>query len=234
MNWRTAFSIGGRGLRRGFAAALLAVIVSATSANGQNFSAWGPAVNLGPVVNSTSYDACPFISQSGLTLYFRSNRPGGYGGFDIYVSQRASISDAWGPPVNLGPTINGPSNEVCTFVSNDGHWLYFVSNRAGGCGGSDLYVSHRQNEADDFGWETPKNLGCTVNSTVEEVGPTLFEDEATGKTVLYFTSTRPGGLGGYDIYASPMVSPDTFGPPSPVVELNTSYDDAPLLSKLAS
>ena len=69
-------TIGGRRLYGGFAAALLAVLVSAASANGQNFSPWSPAVNLGPVVNSTSYDACPFISKSGLSLYFRSNRPG--------------------------------------------------------------------------------------------------------------------------------------------------------------
>ncbi len=223
---KLTLSIGGCRPLGGLAAALLAVVVFAASANGQNFSAWSPAVNLGPVVNSTSFDGCPFISKSGLSLYFRSNRPGGYGGMDIYVSQRSSISDPWGPPVNLGPTINSSSGDICTFVSNDGHWLYFVSNRPGGCGDTDLYVSHRENERDDFGWETPKNLGCTVNSTAAETGPVLFEDEGTAKTLLYFTSARAGGLGGSDIYASPMVSPDTFGPPSPVVELNTSYEDA--------
>jgi len=148
---------------------------------------------------------------------------------DIYVSQRASTSAPWGPPVNLGPTINTPSDEMCAFVSNDGHWLYFVSSRPGGCGGSDLYVSHRQNEADDFGWETPKNLGCTVNSTVTENGPALFEDEATGKTLLYFTSGRSGGP---DIYVSPMVSPDTFststcrsGPRRPAVIRSSSLQE---------
>jgi len=66
-----------RRLPGGFAAALLAVLVFATSASGQNFSAWSPAVNLGPVVNTTSDDGCPFITKSGLSLYFRSNRPGG-------------------------------------------------------------------------------------------------------------------------------------------------------------
>ena len=222
MNWRTALSICGRRLPGGFAAALLAVLVFATSANGQNFSAWSPAVNLGPVVNSTSYEACPTIAPTGLSLYFRSNRPGGYGGFDIYVSQRATTNDPWGPPVNIGPTINGSANEYCTAFSPDRHWLYFVSDRSGGCGGQDIYVSYRQDIGNDFGWQAPKNLGCTVNSAVAENGPSLFEDVATGKTLMYYTSARSGGN---DIWVSQMISGDTFGPPSPVVELNTDSAD---------
>jgi len=204
------------------AAVLLGVTVSATSADEQQFSAWSPAVNVGPVVNSAYYDACPTISKSGLSLYFRSNRPGGYGGFDIWVSQRYSLEDPWEPPINLGPTINGPYSEYCTTFSVDGHWMVFVSDRPG-CGGQDLWISHRKNKRDDFGWETPENLGCIVNSSATENSPAVFEDEATGQTFLYFGSNRPGGKGQNDIYVSTMVGDDheIFGAPIGVSELNT-------------
>jgi hypothetical protein len=210
------------------AAALFGVTVSVTLADEQRFSDWSAAVNLGPVVNSTSYDACPTISKNGLSLYFRSNRPGGYGGFDIWVSQRYSLEDPWEPPINLGPTINGPGNEYCTTFSPDGHWMIFVSDRPEGCGMQDLWISHRHNKRDDFGWGPPEHLGCIVNSNANENGPFLFKDEATGQTLLYFSSGRAGGLGLLDIYVSAAISDgeDTiFGPPSPVAELNTTYTD---------
>jgi Tol biopolymer transport system component len=201
------------------------------------FSDWSAPVNLGPIVNSPSYDACPTIAKSGLSLYFRSNRPGGQGGFDIYVAQRDSHEDPWETPVNLGPTINGPANEYCSTFSPDGHWMVFVSDRpvsAGGCGGQDLWISHRKNKRDDFGWEAPRNLGCIVNSAAAENGPAWFEDDATGRTLLYFSSNRPGGLGLLDIYVSEAAS-DTkgdFGPPSLVTELSTSATDyQPVLRK---
>jgi hypothetical protein len=161
--------------------------------DGPKFGDWGTPVNLGPVVNSPSYDACPTISKDGLSLYFRSNRTdlGGYGGFDIYVSQRDSLEDPWEAPVNLGPTINGLSDEFCSAFSVDGHWMIFVSNRSGGVGNQDLWISHRKDKRDDFGWETPINLGAPINSTAAENGPCLFNDEVTGKTFLYFSSARP-------------------------------------------
>jgi Tol biopolymer transport system component len=226
----------------GSVAALLGLMVSATSADEPQFSAWSAPVNLGPIVNSwgdwtTSYDACPTVSKDGLSLYFRSNRLGGYGAFDIWVAQRHSVEDPWGTPVNLGPKINGPAGEFCTAFSPDGHWMVFVSNRpvsAGGCGNQDLWISHRKNKRDDFGWQTPRNLGCTVNSPAAENGPAWYEDEATGRTLLYYSSGRPGGLGFLDIYVSEAVgdAKGNFGPPTPVAELNTSdYDYQPVLSK---
>ena len=189
------------------AVVLLGVTASTASADEKKFSDWSQAVNLGPVVNSSDYDACPTISKDGLSLYFRSNRPGGEGGFDIWVSQRDSLEDPWQAPVNLGPVINGSANEYCTALSVDGYWMIFVSDRLG-CGPQgtqDLWISHRKNKRDDFGWETPENLGCVVNSAVQENGPCLVEDEATGRTLLYFSSTRPGGLGGLDIYVSAAI-----------------------------
>lgn len=208
------------------AAALLGVMVPAASADDKQFSAWSAPVNLGPPVNSPYYDACPTISKNGLSLYFRSDRPGGYGGYDIWVSQRDSLEDPWEEPKNLGPTINSPSGEFCTAFSADGHWMIFVSNRPGGSGGQDLWISHRKNKRDDFGWETPRNLGPTVNSPANESGPALFDDEATGQTLLYFNSGFPGPSGNH-IYVSTAVSgeKDAFGPPSLVAELTSEAND---------
>ncbi len=223
---------GPRYLLVGLALASLAFVLFAGQDSGPHFSPWSEVVNLGPVVNSTSYDACPTISKDGLSLYFRSNRPGGEGGFDIYVSQRDSLEDPWETPVNLGPTINGPSNEYCTTFSGDGHWMIFVSDRPG-CGAQDLWISHRKDKRDDFGWETPANLGCIINSAANENGPCLFNDEVTGQTLLYYSSARPGGVGGLDIYVSAFSDETgTFGTPDPVPGLNTTSNDyQPMLRK---
>lgn len=182
--------------------AVLGLVVAAATSDEEQFTAWSAAVNLGPVVNSTSYDACPTISKNGLSLYFRSNRPGGEGSYDIWVAQRDSLEDPWEAPVNLGPTINGPYGEYCSTFSPDGHWMVFVSDRPGGSGSQDLFITHRKNKKDDFGWEPPVNLGSVVNSAAQENGPAWFEDEATGRTLLYFSSGRSGGPGGLDIYVS--------------------------------
>src|SRR2546426_861220 len=160
------------------------------------YSDWSAPVNLGPVVNSSSNDQHPSISKDGLSLYFVSNRPGGFGGNDIWVTQRATVDDPWGPPHNLGPAINTSSSDFAPDLTIDGHHLYMNSDRPGGCGGSDLYVARRQDKDDDFGWRHPENLGCAVNTTYDEAGPLFFEDEATGVQTLYFTSFhRPGGRG---------------------------------------
>jgi len=188
------------------------------------FTDWSAPVNLGHIVNSGYNDRNPAISKSGLSLYFDSNRPDldAQGGFDIYVSQRDSLEDPWEDPVNLGSTINSPYLDGCIGFSPDGHWLVFTSNRPGGCGGSDLWASHRKNKRDDFGWEAPINLGCVVNSEDDENGPFLIEDEMTGQLLLYFASNRLLGGTWFDIYVSSLSEETgTFEPPEPVVELNS-------------
>jgi hypothetical protein len=192
-----------------------------------HFSDWSTPVNLGPVINSPSIEQHPAISKDGLSLYFVSDRPGSLGNTDIWVSQRTTALDPWGPPQNLGPNVNSSENENAPAFSPDGHWLYFGSRRAGGCGAgtSDLWMSHRHDKHDDFGWEAPINLGCTVNSPAEDDGPTIFEDDATGITTLYFTSLRPG-IGDFDIYASTRVGDDgPFDAPILVQELDTPFRD---------
>ncbi len=108
------------------------VLVSAftASSRAQSYSDWSEPINLGPIVNSTSMDRAPAISKDGLSLYFASTRPFvGFGGEDIYVSQRETRDDEWGPPINLGPIINTIDNEMVPAFSRDGHLMFFASNR---------------------------------------------------------------------------------------------------------
>src|SRR3989441_11989414 len=194
-------------------------------------SEWGPwstPINLGPLVNSPLDDNRPAISKDGLSLYITSGRLGGFGGLDIWVSHRASLDDPWGPPQNLGPTVNSSSNDVAPAFSPDGHRMYFHSFRPGGCGLADIYVSRRRDTRDDFGWGPPEDLGCVVNTPYVNAGPTIFEDESTGTTTLYFTvqNNPPGSDQGFDIYASTRTGDQgAFGPPVLVPELSSPFRD---------
>lgn len=197
------------------------------------YGPWSAPVNLGPVINSSLNENHPAISKNDLSLFITSSRPGGVNGAnllqfeEIWVSQRATPDADWGPPANLGPAINsiGANTGSPTFTP-DGHTMYFHSNRPGPCGLADIYVAHRHDKGDDFGWEPAADLGCVVNGHFNDNGPTYFEDETTGITTLYFTSTRPGGPGDFDIYASTRVGDDgTFGPPVLVPELSSPYRD---------
>jgi hypothetical protein len=161
-------------------------------------------VNLGSVVNTLSNDQHPTISKDGLSLIFASNRSGGLGEFDLYVSQRDGLDDPWQAPKSLGPVVNTPFRDFAPELSTDGHWLFFHSNRPGGLGNQDLWVTHRQNKRDDFGWETPINLGFMINTPYEDAGPTLFEDPVTGTLTLYLNRNLnpPPEPDGFDIYVS--------------------------------
>src|SRR5262249_1300786 len=107
---------------------LLAMIAFNTIA-ASKFSDWSAAVNLGPIVNSSFNDFAPAVSKDELSLYFSSDRPGGYGSTDIWVSRRNSRDAPWGPPVNLGPPVNTSFGERAPAFSRDSHWMFFVSER---------------------------------------------------------------------------------------------------------
>jgi len=192
------------------------------------FSDWSEPVNLGPIVNSEFDDTHPAISANGRSLYISSTRPvGSFGAADIWVSQRASVNDPWGPPQNLGPNINTPYNDAAPNLSFDGHWLYFHSNRPGGCGIADLYVSYREDTDDDFGWEPAVDLGCAINShrPYFSNGPTYFKDDETGTVTMYFNGNRPEGIGIANIYVSTQGHDGTFGPAVLVPELSSPKMD---------
>lgn len=195
------------------------------------FSEWSQPVSLGPVVNSANADRWPAISPNGLSLYFSSNRPGGSGNQDIYVTRRANLDAPWGTPRNLGPTINSPVRDNSPSMSRDGHWLIFSSERVvtDGCAGhgtNGFYVSYRGNTEDDFAWEPPVILDCQLAGDEEHVGLTSFHDEFTGMTTYYFQSTKSGGLGSFDYYKSTRGLNGGFSKPVPVPELNTPLVDS--------
>ena len=165
----------------------------------------GTPINLGPTVNSSSRDAGPSISADGLWLFFASERPGGSGGRDLYVTTRATTDDEWGTPVNLGPTVNSSSNDTTPDISTDGLCLFFGSRRPGGSGGSDLWFTRRASTSSP--WEPPVWLGPTINSSYREHNPCISADGST----LYLISDWPGSIGNTDLWQAPII---------PIVDLN--------------
>lgn len=206
---------------------LVVAAVQLTADAPLQFGPWSAPVNLGPPVNTSFAEVNPFISKDGLSLYFTcQDCPGGFGGFDIWVSRRPTVDAPWGSPQNLGPNINTPFSETNPALSVDGHSLYFTSNRPGGFGLTDIYVSRRHNKRDDFAWQLPENLGSGVNTAADDrQAAAPFEDDETGTVTLYFSSNRPGGLGGDDIYASTFQPDETFGPAVLVTELSSVSND---------
>jgi len=221
----------------------LCLVLIASAATAQQFSEWSAPVNV-TQINSASNEQHPAISKDGLSLYFASNRPGGCGGIDIYVSQRASIDSPWEAPVNLGCTVNSISDDLGPNLTTDGHRLFFHSFRAGGCGGGDIYYADRKNRRDDLGWQAPRNLSLFgrdddaplvcgeigsavfVNTPNTDAGPNHFADEATGMTLLYFTrSNQPTMVGDFDIYTAELGADGTWGSVTRVNELSTPYRD---------
>jgi Tol biopolymer transport system component len=207
-------------------AVLVFGVATALSGAAPNYSDWSAPVNLGPTVNSTASDNGPALSKDGLSLYFTSNRAAGFGGEDIWVSQRDSVDADWGTPVNLGATINTAAGESVPALSRDGHWMFFASDRAGGSGGTNIWASWRPQTHDDFGWQAPVNVGPNVNSgPAGAAGPSYFENDG-GAPQLFFVSSRPGGLGSGDLYMSELQADGSWGPATALTELNSSANDA--------
>jgi outer membrane protein OmpA-like peptidoglycan-associated protein/tetratricopeptide (TPR) repeat protein len=155
-------------------------------------SGWTNPINLGPNVNSDWWESAPSISPDGSALYFCSNRPGGYGGIDIYVSYK-NKNGFWGKAVNLGPTINTAGDEQTPFIHADNNSLYFASNGWPGYGGSDLFVAHKKL---DGTWCKPINLGAPINTNDNEASIAISSNGVDG----YIASDRPDSRGNLDIY----------------------------------
>ena len=141
--------------------------------------------------NSAEYhSAHPNMSPDGKRLYFSSNRPGGFGGMDLYYCTLEK--GGWSAAINLGPTVNTEGNEIFPFIDFNGR-LYFASNGHLGLGGLDLFYSTQKGKQD---WNLPVNLGAPLNSTRDDFGICFGKDLSWG----FFTSDRTGGAGRDDIY----------------------------------
>lgn len=152
---------------------------------------WSTPANLGCSINSPASEASPSLTDT--ELYFSSTRAGGLGGSDIYVSAFDGV--AFGAPV-LAAGLNTADNDFRPNVRRDGLEIFFDSNRAGGIGGLDIWTATRASTS--AAWSTLSNLGGAVNSTANELRPSLSWDGTT----LYFGSTRAGGEGSQDLYVT--------------------------------
>jgi Tol biopolymer transport system component len=186
---------------------------------------WSAPVNLGPVVNSAATDQNPSVSADELTIYFTSDRPGGLGLSDTWVTRRASRNSPWEAPVNLGPPVNTPFIDGAPSLSADGHLLFIHSNRPGTLGGNDIWLARRSGSEDEDDWETPMNLGPDVNTTDDEQGPEYVASDGGG--ALYFNRGNQA-LQLSDLYRVEVKRDGrTEGPAQPVTELNApTFNDA--------
>lgn len=159
-----------------------------------NDTIWGRAINLGSPINTGWNEGALTISPDGRYLFFAGcGRPDGYGSCDLYWSKR--VGNHWSEPTNLGPAVNTEHWESQPSFSSDGATLYFVSNRKGGKGSSDIWKT-RLNP--DGNWDQPANLGDSINTAFEEQTPFIHPDDQT----LYYASKGFPGMGGSDIYYS--------------------------------
>ena len=161
---------------------------------------WIGVHNLGKYVNSKSWDSQPNISADGKTLFFSSNRPGGFGGTDIFMTQ-LNEEGIWMPAQNLGPIINTPRSEVTPFFHKINGTLYFGSTgHLTSFGGYDIYKSRNVG----LNWEAPKNVGPLVNTAGNEY---YFSIDGDGKTIFY-SNAKDRELDhvdqNFDIFSFPM------------------------------
>jgi hypothetical protein len=219
-----------------FAAAIVGVASVTGVAQAMHFSAWAPAQKLDEIAGNSSelntpfLDGCPIQSPDGLSLYMASNRPGGQGLLDIWVARRGSTSAPFGAPENLGPPVNSAADDFCPTPVRGGG-LFFVSREAlpGSCGLADIYFT-RFNPV--HGWSEPVHLACAPegpNSALDEQGPSYVE--VAGEGLLYFSRSSPSVPG--EIFVSRRLADGSFGPATPVAELNdaTANDIQPNVRK---
>lgn len=183
---------------------------------------WSDVRNLGEPVNSGAWESQPSLSSDGKALYFASDRRGGRGEKDLWVSYRQP-DGSWGLPQNLGDSLNTPGDEQGPFIHPDGQTLYFMSDGHPGMGGADIFYSRR---GPDGEWLAPVNLGYPINSKSDEG---LLVVSLDGQTA-YFASNRKdldpapsGGRTTYDIYAFDLYE---AARPAPVTYVKAMVRDA--------
>ena len=176
---------------------------------------WSRPRNFGAPVNTSVWESQPTMAADGMTVYFASSRPGGFGGMDIWKTTMTSEGE-FSVPENLGPTINTPGDDAAPFIHSDGRTLYFASNGRVGMGGYDLYYSTLQT---DGTWSEPIDMGFPINSPADEIN--IFIN-ASG-TVAYIASDKDGGYGGLDLYSFEL---DDQLRPNPVTYIKGHVKDA--------
>lgn len=225
-------------MKKIFGIAIFSVLLVATGASAQQFGPWSAPTNLGATVNSACNDMHPTLSKDGLTLIFSSTRPADptewFNSADcaapvqlrLWVSHFNTTTNQWSTPAPLTTVLAFPNEDIYSpdnqygedhapYLTTDGHWLFFHSQRSGGCNGDnslhyrELWAAHRQDTTSD-NWDAPINLGCTLNiPDTENAGPNFWEDDTTGILYLYLARdlirNGPGADtagNGIDVYVS--------------------------------
>jgi Tol biopolymer transport system component len=181
---------------------------------------WGEAVNLGPAINTRAANENGLrLSLDGKALYLSSNRQGGFGRSDLYVSTRRSTNHPWSVAANLGPLINTELFEGFPTPSADGNTLYFSRGTTFNSPDSDIFVTTRADPHDP--WGVSQGLSATINSPGPEFSPSISTDGLT----LYFASGRPGNIGFIDIWVSsrPSETADWEAPLNLGPNVNTPF-----------
>jgi outer membrane protein OmpA-like peptidoglycan-associated protein/Tol biopolymer transport system component len=180
-----------------------------TSLNGD---VWSVPEKLNDNINTKHWEPSAFISADGNTLYFTSDKPGGYGGRDLYISKRTHGGD-WGKAVNMGPSVNTPYEEDAPFIHPDGVTLFFSSNGHSTMGGFDVFMTAL---SEDGKWADPINVGYPINTTDDDIFYVVSPDARTA----YFSSFRVGGQGEKDNYMATFL--DAKPKPVTVIQGNIS------------
>lgn len=160
---------------------------------------WRTPEPIGKPVNSTYWEGGACISPDGKTLYFTSERTGGFGHSDIWMVKRKTKTE-WDKPVNLGPEVNSPYDEGGLFLAPDGKTLFFCSNGPNSMGSYDIFRTVNENGK----WSVPENLGYPIN-TINRDGPLVL---SANTRHAFISSDRPGGLGETDIYMIDLMNYD--------------------------
>ena len=172
-------------------------------------SPWAEPANLGKSVNDSIGDDFSLrLAMNGLALYFASNRAGGFGAGDLYVTTRDSVDREWGRATNLGPVLNTAAFEAFPTPSPDGNTLYFNRSTTFDSQDSDIWVTSRSDAHSP--WAAPQRVGMPVNGPRAEFSPSISADGLS----LYFASDRDGNLGSIDIWVSTRKgAADSWGEP---------------------
>jgi tetratricopeptide (TPR) repeat protein len=153
---------------------------------------WTKTMKLNKNINTKYWESHGYLSEDGNQLLFASDRPGGFGGLDLYVSKK--VNGEWGPAANLGPEINTQFNEDRPFLINNGKTLFFISQGHENIGGYDIFKSELQSNAL---WSEPENLGYPLNTPDDDI---FFMPVEGGKSGYYSRFKETGGYGKADIY----------------------------------
>lgn len=176
---------------------------------------WSRPRNFGEPVNSKHWESQPTIAPDGRTIIFASNRPGGYGGVDLWKTTMTE-EGVFTVPENLGATINTKGDDTAPFIHSDGKTLYFCSDGRPGMGGKDIYYSTLMSNGE---WSTPVNMGYPLNTPADEINICINAAGTTG----FIASDKEGGFGGLDLYSFTL---DEKLRPTPVTYLKGRVIDA--------